>query len=86
MEEFVRQRRADVLSRAIGSLENSSPGELQAITHRIAGALSLYSFAEEGNQARAFSGWLAENQLADDSEITRRRDELLRLLKDAFIV
>ena len=81
VEKFVIERRAGVLARAIGALEGASIDQLQAVSHRVAGALSLYSFVVEGIQARTFSQWLAKNPNSETVEVLRHRNELLDLMK-----
>lgn len=81
MEKLVKERRAGVLSRAISALQDASIDQLPAVSHRIAGALSLYTFVAEGDQARTFSQWLATNEDLETVEVLRRRNELLDLLK-----
>jgi hypothetical protein len=81
MEKFVMERRPGVLSRAISALEEASIEQLASVSHKIAGALSLYSFVTEGSEAQIFSQWLATKPVPEDAEILHRRDELLNLLK-----
>jgi hypothetical protein len=83
VEKFVIERRAGVLARATQSLGEASIDQLQAVSHKIAGALSLYSFVTEGSQAQTFSQWLATKPDSKTSEILNRRDELLDLLRKA---
>ena len=84
MQSLVIQRRAGVLLRAIAALEVASLNQLQAVSHKIAGALSLYSFVEEGVQAGTFSKWLATDPQLESTQVLRRRDELLDLLRSAM--
>ena len=83
VESLVTERRAGVLSRAIGALEDASIDQLQRVSHKIAGALSIYSFVAEGSQARTFSQWLAMKPDPETAEVLGRRDELLDLLRRA---
>ncbi len=83
VESLVIERRAGVLSRAIGALEGASIDQFQTVSHKIAGALSLYSFVAEGSQARTFSQWLATKPDPETAEVLRRRNELLDLLRRA---
>lgn len=78
---LVSEHRAGVLARAIAALEGASVSQLQTVSHKIAGALSLYAFVEEGDQARIFSKWLATNLDSENAEALKRQSELLDLLK-----
>jgi len=81
VQSLVTERRDGVLLRAIEALEAASNEKLQAVSHKIAGSLLLYSFVEEGGTARTFSMWLAANPEAESAEVLRRRNNLLDLLK-----
>lgn len=83
VQSLVLQRRAGVLLRAIAALETASVDQLQQVSHKIAGALSLYSFVEEGAQARTFSKWLATDPQLESTQLLQRRDGLLDLLRGA---
>ena len=78
---LVSEHRAGVLARAIAALEGASVSQLQTVSHKIAGALSLYAFVEEGDQARIFSKWLATKLDSENAEALKRQSELLDLLK-----
>ena len=84
VQSLVIQRRAGVLLRAIAALEVASVNQLQTVSHKIAGALSLYSFVEEGVQAGTFSKWLATYPQLESTQVLQRRDELLDLLRSAI--
>ena len=78
---LVSEHRAGVLARAIATLEGASVSQLQTVSHKISGSLSLYAFVEEGEQARIFSKWLATNLDSENAEAIKRQNELLDLLK-----
>lgn len=83
VDKLVSERRQGVLLRAIEVLETASIEQLRAVSHKIAGSLSLYLYIEEGSQARAFSIWLESNPVKNPAEIMKRRDEILDGLKKA---
>ncbi len=84
VQSLVLERRTGVLERAIAAVEVASINQLQTVSHKIAGALLLYSFVEEGGQARTFSKWLATDPQLESTEVLRRRNELLNLLRSAM--
>ncbi|HUX65656.1 MAG TPA: HAMP domain-containing sensor histidine kinase [archaeon] len=82
VETLVFSRREGVLSRAIETLAVSQIGQLQPLSHELAGALSLYTFAAEGALLKEFSRWLELSENADPTLIQNRLNEILSLLNE----
>lgn len=58
---FINARRGDVLSRAIGAIEKSTPENIKAVTHEMGGAIGFYGFENEGRKIVEYSRSLDEN-------------------------
>ncbi|MEI6648394.1 MAG: GAF domain-containing sensor histidine kinase [Actinomycetes bacterium] len=77
IDSFVAERREGVLRRGIEALEKASDQTLAAVSHEIAGAISLYSFTTEGEKLRDLSHWLKKNSQSTSAEIETLRQNIL---------
>lgn len=81
-ERMIRDRRGDVIVRAITSLEEASADTAEAVTHAIGGTIGFYGFESEGREiieySRSITGLMpSENVFKED------KARLLSLLKEA---
>ena len=79
-EKMILDRRNDVLSRAISSLERSTPESIKAISHEIGGAIGFYGFEEIGSQILHYSRSLGDE--VPLHEFTADKSRLLKLMND----
>lgn len=82
-EKMIFERRADVLGRAITSLENATPETIKAITHEIGGAIGFYLFEALGKELLNYSRSLHDAE-APLHEFTSDKERLLTLMRDEF--
>lgn len=73
-EKFIRNRRGDVLKRAITALESSTPETIRGIAHEMGGALGFYGFTTAGSDLVEYSRTLVEGipPSYGDFEIVKR--------------
>jgi signal transduction histidine kinase len=60
-EKLIQARQGDVLARAIGAIEKSTPENIKAVTHEMGGAIGFYGFEEEGREIIEYSRSLDAN-------------------------
>ncbi len=79
---LIKERRGDVLARAIASLKGATPITIKSVTHDIGGAIGFYGFESEGAEILNYSRALSvENSLIGNFELDQAR--LLKLLSSA---
>ncbi len=79
---LIKERRGDVLARAIASLKGATPITIKSVTHDIGGAIGFYSFESEGAEILNYSRALSEkDSLIENFELDKVR--LLKLLSSA---
>jgi signal transduction histidine kinase len=59
-EKLIRERRGDVLKRAIVAIEGSSPLTIRSIAHEMGGALGFYGFPSAGSDLVEYSRTLSD--------------------------
>lgn len=80
---LIKERRGDVLNRAIASLNSASPSTIKDVTHDIGGAIGFYGFESEGAEILNYSrGLSVEDSLIENFELDKAR--LLGLLNAAL--
>jgi signal transduction histidine kinase len=80
---LIRERRGDVLNRAITSLNGATPSTIKGVTHDIGGAIGFYGFESEGAEILNYSRALSvEESLIESFELDKAH--LLELLKSAL--
>ena len=79
---LINTRKKLVLEKAIQSLLHCESNELSRVTHEMGGAISFYTYIEEGEALTLFSRWLESNADAPREQIESRRSELLQLLQE----
>jgi signal transduction histidine kinase len=60
-EKVIQARQGDVLARAIGTIEKSTPENIKAVTHEMGGAIGFYGFENEGRELVEYSRSLDAN-------------------------
>jgi len=80
-EKLIRERRGDVLNRAIAALEASTPSTLRAITHEIGGSLGFYGYISAGKELIEYSRTLSEDEILGEEDFEESRKRYLHLLK-----
>jgi signal transduction histidine kinase len=80
-DKLIRDRRGEVLNRAIDALETSTPSTLCAITHEMGGALGFYGYIGPGKELIEYSRTLSESEILGDEEFEAARRRYLELLK-----
>ena len=80
-EKLILARRNDVLSRAIDSLEKSTPENIKDVTHDIGGAIGFYGFEDIGAEVLAYSRSVIASDIPP-REFTSEKNRLLTLLRD----
>ena len=81
-EQMIRDRRGDVLNRAIASLSGATPATIKGITHDLGGAIGFYGFEREGTEILNYSRSLSEGDAQIDTFITEKA-RLLGILMQA---
>ncbi|MCX6430133.1 MAG: HAMP domain-containing sensor histidine kinase [Actinobacteria bacterium] len=84
VEQLVKDRRWDVMNRAISKMSEAPVSNLGALAHEMGGAIAFYSYEREGARLVEFSHWLRENPHLDDSDILAVRDNVVAELKKAL--
>jgi len=84
VERLVKDRRLDVMNRAISKMSEAQVGDLEALAHEMGGAIAFYSYEREGARLVEFSHWLRENPHLDHSDILAVRDKVVAELKKAL--
>ena len=82
IDDFIQERKAGVLHRAIVALETCTLSELENITHEMRGVLGFYDLDEQGAAIADFETWLNSSDSAQDSEILIRKNNLLSVLRE----
>jgi len=82
VQQFIAQRQADVLARAIQTLETCSEDELPAQAHRLAGTLGTYQL-DGAQQACRTLEEAAKNPTAAGRPLPEVRASTLEVLKTA---
>jgi signal transduction histidine kinase len=80
-DKLIRERRGEVLNRAIAALEASTPSTLRAITHEIGGSLGFYGYISAGKELIEYSRTLSENEILSEEEFAESQTRYLHLLK-----
>lgn len=80
-DQLVLERRLPVLEKAIAAVTNAPLDQLQAVAHEAGGAISFYTFENEGEKLVEFSQWLEVSPDLTESEIVAKRNEILVSLK-----
>lgn len=81
VEKMVESRRQEVLAKAISALEGASKENLAAVCHSMGGAISFYTFEDEGAELEDFSVVLQSGKKLSDSQIELKRIHLINYLK-----
>lgn len=79
-EQFIYDRRGEVLARSITKLENSIPSDFKAVTHDIGGAIGFYHFEALGRQILEVSRTLPDGDIPA-SDFTDKKFRLLELMR-----
>jgi signal transduction histidine kinase len=81
-ESLIRDRRGDVLQRAITALEGATPSTIKDVTHEIGGAIGFYGFESEGRVILDYSRSLLESEQLEEN-FKSEKERLLLLMKSA---
>ncbi len=81
VEKMVESRRQEVLAKAISALESATPETLAAICHSMGGAISFYTFEDEGAELEKFSVTLQSAKKITNSQVELKRNHLIDYLK-----
>lgn len=81
VEKMVEERRLVVLAKAIKALEDTEPENLSAVCHNMGGAISFYTFEDEGAELEKFSIALQSEKKLTNSQIELKRKHLIDYLK-----
>ncbi len=79
-EQFIYDRRGEVLSRSIAKLESSTLSDFKAVTHDIGGAIGFYHFEVLGREILEVSRTLPDGDIPS-SDFTDKKLRLLELMR-----
>ena len=81
VEKMVESRRQLVLAKAITALESATPENLAAVCHNMGGAISFYTFEDEGAELEKFSLQLQSSTKLSEKQVDLKRIQLIDFLK-----
>lgn len=82
-EKMIAERRGDVLTRAIASLEAATPETIKEITHEVGGAIGFYGFEEQGRELLKYSRVV--NPTTSMVQFSSDKNRLLQLLRESGV-
>jgi signal transduction histidine kinase len=80
-EKLIRDRRSDVLKRAIVAIELATPETIMAITHEMGGALGFYGFSSVGSDLIEYSRTLSRGEIPELEAFEKSKQRLISALK-----
>jgi signal transduction histidine kinase len=79
-EKLIRERRGEVLKRAIAAIESSTPSTMCAISHEMGGALGFYGFSSVGADLVEYSRTLTDGEPLSLEAFDKSREFFLNSL------